>query len=220
MNKYQKALNLFTGYDQYREWAQEPHTQGEYVYASEGHVAIQIEKRLLEYDYSEIERPNFSSVFQVRQKMDEVMAFKDLMEVYKSIPYTTLEKCDACDGKGEVEYKFEYDCTTYTRSGEYPICGGQGMVEFRIPKKDFRYSVLLVDSYSAIKQCYFEVLVSAMHTLGADSVCLAGWNGSAFLFEVCEGVRILISAYVEDKCKTFVVKYKKEERHGGKNDPD
>ena len=211
MNKYQKALNLFTGYDQYREWAQEPHTQGEYVYASEGHVAIQIEKRLLEYDYSEIERPNFSSVFQVRQKIDEVMTFKDLLRAYNSIPCTTLEKCDACDGKGKVDYEFEYDCTTYTQSGECPICGGQGTVESRIPKKDFRYSVLLVDSYSAIKQCYFEVLVSAMQTLEVDSVRLAGWNDSAILFEVCEGVNILIASYLGDDYKEFVVKYKKKD---------
>ena len=211
MNKYEKALRLFTGYDQYREWTQEPHAQEEYVYASEAHVAIQIEKRLLEYDYPELEKPNFASVFQVKKDLDMVMTLKGMSAVYDSIPYTTMERCEACGGKGVVDYEFEYDCTTYTQSGECPVCGGEGVVESHVRKRDFRYSVILLDSYEAMKQKYFGILISAMKTLEIDSIRLVGWNGCAFIFEACDGVRIVISAYIEDKWKEHVVKFKEEQ---------
>ena len=210
MNKYQKALGLFTGYDQYRAWVAAPHTQRGYVYASETHIAIQVKKSLLEYDYPELEKPDFSRVFHIKRALDIVMTLKDMSATYDSIPYVTTEVCNACGGRGVVDYVFEYDYNTYTQSGDCPVCDGEGLVESHIKKKDFRYSVILLDSCEAMKQKYFGILIAVMKALEIEAIRLVGSNDCGLIFEADDDIKIAISTYIEDKWKEHVVMFKEE----------
>ena len=208
MNKYEKTLKLFTGYDQYREWTQEPHLQNGYIYASDTRIAIQIDKQLVEYDYPELEKPDLATPFKVNKELDMQMTIEDMENVYDRVPYTTIERCEACEGRGVVDFEFEYGGRTYLKSDECPVCCGEGVVSSINSKRDFRYSILVHDSCLPIKQKYFGILMSAMKALEVDTIRLAGCSACVCLFDVCEGVKIAVGVYRDEPDSEYVLKYK------------
>ena len=211
MNKYQMALGLFIDFYDPREWASSPHEQGDYVYASEGHIAIQIKKELVGAEYMPVEKPNFLNVFNKDRNRDETLTLAAMEKTYESIPMVDEERCRACDGCGKVEFEFEWEEETYTETRTCPVCGGTGYVESSEFRKDDRYMVKISKDCTHVKQEYFGIIVGAMRTLGLDSIRLVTFDSYAYIFETGEGVKFAVGSYVPGD-NNIVIEHKEDSR--------
>lgn len=214
MNKYDKALSLFTERNlSPKEYTYSPFSQGEYIYATDRMVAIRIPSGKTEEAYENRERPVAGIPFNKERNADELFTFKELKELYDSVPEVYFKRCEACWGDGRVDFEFEFDGSIYTSRGDCPVCFGTGSIRTEDERKDFRCGVKFMEDSFPINNRYLGILLSAMSVLGIDSVRLVRQDFYTCAFLLGEGVEVTIMGYHpaagnEDNC----VCYKKKEK--------
>lgn len=132
-NYTSKQLNevfaLFCGKEEYRPVMHKPFEVDGFVYATDAHVLVRIIKDRYKLKLDNPHKPlnlskiSFDFVSSEKLKLnkkdfDKLKTKDELKEV------GNIEKCDSCDGFGEVEWEFE----SYTRDFDCPVCDGEGKI--------------------------------------------------------------------------------------------
>lgn len=210
MSKYDKALNLFTGYDSFRDFVNAPFRQGRYVYATDSICMIRIDAEYLEMEYNSIDKPNCGYSFNKKPNQPSTHSFslEGLKSMYDRIPDVEFEECEACDGTGKVDFEFEYDCEFYYKRADCPICYGEGYVQVSEPEKDFRYGIKFADGSSPVRQKYLLRLIEALRTLDLDRAFLVYADDTTFMFELEQGIDVMMMGYLPYiKNEEFFISY-------------
>jgi hypothetical protein len=133
MKKEKELLELFCS-EQYREWTKHPFQHGDYVYASNGSVAIRIPKSVCEGEYPEEEhsvtfKGEECSHFFRASVLNEMLALCPKTPEYKIVGENI--KCPECDGEGVVEWERwgrsdKYRAERWEQEFDCPVCRGTG----------------------------------------------------------------------------------------------
>lgn len=127
MKNETKILNLFVGNDKYRPALNQAFMQGGMVCATDAITLITIPISLIGFNYPDQDKPDVSSVLNIREECHEIIELSRLKELYNDVPMINeTYKCEACDGTKMVDYEFYFDGTTYTEEKECPVCHGEG----------------------------------------------------------------------------------------------
>lgn len=127
MKNETKILNLFVGNDKYRPALNQAFKQGDMVCATDAITLVAIPISLIGFNYPDQDKPDVSSVLDIRKECHEIIELSWLKELYNDIPMINKTyKCEACDGTGMVDYEFYFDGTIYTEEEECPVCRGEG----------------------------------------------------------------------------------------------
>lgn len=127
MKNETKILNLFVGNDKYRPVLNQAFKQGDMVCATDAITLITIPISLIGFNYPDQDKPDVSSVLNIRKECHEIIELSWLKELYNDVPMINeTYKCEACDGTGMVDYEFYFNGMTYTEEKECPICHGEG----------------------------------------------------------------------------------------------
>lgn len=196
MNNYDCALNLFTDVSIGAHYTGRPFRQGSYIYATDRISMIRVKSDLTNEEYNEIKSPNSEQVFRRESNRNKVYTLDGLKALFALIPEVGFEECDACDGRGRVDFEFEYDGDTYYKSGDCPICEGSGQKELLIKEKDFRYGVMFEPDSYPIKQKYLEILYNTMNTLGINSALLVYSDSIFYKFQLSKDIDIMFCGYI------------------------
>lgn len=127
MKNETKILNLFVGNDKYRPALNQAFKQGDMVCATDAITLITIPISLIGFNYPDQDKPDVSSVLNIREECHEIIELSWLKKLYNNVPMINeTYKCQACDGTGMVDYEFYFDGTTYTEEEECPVCRREG----------------------------------------------------------------------------------------------
>ena len=127
MKNETKILNLFVGNDKYRPALNQAFKQGDMVCATDAITLITIPISLIGLRYPYQDKPDVSSVLNIRKECHEIIELSWLKELYDDVPMINeTYKCDACAGTGMVDYEFCFDDIIYTEEEECPVCRGNG----------------------------------------------------------------------------------------------
>lgn len=127
MKNETKILNLFVGNDKYRPVLNQAFKQGDMVCATDAITLITIPISLIGFNYPDQDKPDVSSVLNIRKECHEIIELSWLKELYHNVPIINeTYKCEACAGTGMVDYEFYFNGTTYTEEEECPVCRGEG----------------------------------------------------------------------------------------------
>lgn len=127
MKNETKILNLFVGNDKYRPALNQAFKQGDMVCATDAITLITIPISLIGFNYPDQDKPDVSSVLNIRKECHEIIELSWLKELYHNVPIINeTYKCEACAGTGMVDYEFYFNGTTYTEEEECPVCRGEG----------------------------------------------------------------------------------------------
>lgn len=127
MKNETKILNLFVGNDKYRPALNQAFKQGDMVCATDAITLITIPISLIGLRYPYQDKPDVSSVLNIRKECHKIIELSWLKELYHNVPIINeTYKCEACAGTGMVDYEFYFNGTTYTGEEECPVCRGEG----------------------------------------------------------------------------------------------
>lgn len=127
MKNETKILNLFVGNDKYRPALNQAFKQGDMVCATDAITLITIPISLIGLRYPYQDKPDVSSVLNIRKECHEIIELSWLKELYDDVPMINeTYKCEACAGTGMVDYEFCFDDIIYTEEEECPVCRGNG----------------------------------------------------------------------------------------------
>jgi len=127
MKNETKILNLFVGNDKYRPALNQAFKQGDMVCATDAITLITIPISLIGLRYPYQDKPDVSSVLNIRKECHKIIELSWLKELYHNVPIINeTYKCEACAGTGMVDYEFYFNGTTYTEEEECPVCRGEG----------------------------------------------------------------------------------------------
>lgn len=139
-------LKKFYSDDDTRERLKNPHSRGEYTYATNGHILIRVPRRS---DVPENDQaPNCEGLFNEAEKREYVWA-----PIPPDVPPVVREiiDCDMCDGKGREYFDDEgryKTCDECSGSGKLESVKTVG-VEFKLGEKtiflDNRYVLLIAE---------------------------------------------------------------------------
>jgi hypothetical protein len=132
--KFDYLLTIFFSNDKLRKALMHPIPAENYVYATDAHSAIKIQKKLLVFSYNQIENaPDVESVISPVYSEKEItfnaIHVQDLTHILSQsrIGYTK-QMCEVCDGDGTVvcsSCSNEHDCKSCSGSGVsncvYPV---------------------------------------------------------------------------------------------------
>ena len=194
MNNYDKLLRYFADQSSFHDYAQEPFIQGEYVYATDGKICIQIRKDLPSDEFEIRDKPNTLNLFTKEKNQDRIITLEMLKRAMDSIPKANFEKCPACDGTGKVDFEFEFSCKTYTTREECPACGGSGDQHSFSPIPNYKYCVCLIPGENSVKQTYVHQLMWCMFSLEVKSIRVVYYDGYMYTLEISDGVQVAIGA--------------------------
>ena len=195
MNNYDKLLRYFADPSSFHDYAQEPFTQGEHVYATDGKSCIQIRKDLPSDEFEIRDKPNTIDLFTKEKNQDRIITLEMLKRAMNSIPKVNFEKCPACDGTGKVDFEFEFSCKTYTTREECPVCGGSKQRQTYTPIPDYRYSVCLIPEQGPVFQMHIHQLMWCMTLLEVKSIRMVYFDRFVYLFEVADGVQVVVGTF-------------------------
>lgn len=172
MKNETKILNLFVGNDKYRPALNQAFKQGDMVCATDAITLITIPISLIGFNYPDQDKPDVSSVLNIRKECHEIIDLYWLRKLYQDVPMIKeTYKCEACDGTGEVDYEFYFDGTTYTEEEECPVCYGKGHLgETGEMVKDLKYNVDIHGNLFKAK--YVLKMITLMEYLGITSCTL------------------------------------------------
>ena len=211
-NKYHELLKIFTGGNDIREWMRTPFLVGDKVCATDGKCIIAVPKFTDEFkDRTEKTKgvyplwSNCNTRIEL-SKLRDAIANVPLLDCYDENETT----CGACSGEGEVEFEFDYNCQSYYRDIECPVCEGQGIgyEKSKMPngKKEMDLSGIIV-----IGKCSFLVsrileLIKVIETLELTDVFLINQTepNKANLFKLSD-VELLISTCIADDAKICAI---------------
>lgn len=206
---YDQVFQLFISNDELRPLMCHPYKQGGKYYATDAHsmIILPIEKANL--DYPEQDKPISDAVVpkettcNIEIKISDLEA-KLIPEIIDEIIEEEKEdKCEECDGDGEVE--FEYDATSknkwqsFTMEADCPICEGAGTITEtikkptgkKIPNPAKKYKMFEVGfMYEQLKR-----LIDACNLLGVETITKTyGTPTNANIFKCGDAVILIMPA--------------------------
>lgn len=196
MNVYDTIVRIWAEYDDLREWTRHPNYQDGFVYGTDTKGIVRVHHSKTEEVYEGQERlPRLSSPYEqlyFERNLDKKLHLGKLEKLYNDIPMVNIERCDACDGVGKVDYTFEYDDVFYDERLDCPVCGGYGYVDSSQSRRDFRCAVILKEGCGAFNHKYLYRLIQTMKTLECDTVSLIYAPGDRYAFEFKDGIQVII----------------------------
>lgn len=178
MKNESEILCLYIDENADREIIKHPFTQDGYVYATDSHILIRVNKNIVEGEYQQQEKPGCSHLF-INTRKELVINIELLEKLLSNIERVEEEKtvgedivCDECRGEGQVlwEYKrFEeyFDC---------PKCDGSG---HSIESKNVPTGKMIPDPDALIELGgktfsvkYISILIKTMELLGIYTVIM------------------------------------------------
>lgn len=193
MKNETKILNLFVGNDKYRPALNQAFKQGDMVCATDAITLITIPISLIGFNYPDQDKPDVSSVLNIRKECHEIIELSWLKELYHNVPMINKTyKCEACDGTGLVDYEFYFDGTTYTEEEYCPICRGNGHLgETGEMIKDPQYSIYIHGN--PFKSGRVLKMINLMELLGITScVLVSNPSSEPNLFRFENGINVIL----------------------------
>jgi hypothetical protein len=126
-----EALAMFIEPTHPKEYAQKPHIEGDYVFATDGFGMVWIEKSKVQKDFGSLEKPHYSSVipnYNTESIIINVAKLRKFITMHTKLVDETvdvLHKCPTCDGIGrtpvEDEPLIDEDCCDCEGVGKIDI---------------------------------------------------------------------------------------------------
>lgn len=128
-----EALAMFTEPTHPKEYAQKPHIEGDYIFASDGFGMVWIDKSKVQKDFESLDKPHYSSVIPNYNTESIII---NVAKLRKFITHHTklideivdvLHGCPTCDGIGRQKSdgpEFDEDCWE---------CDGVGKIDIEKP---------------------------------------------------------------------------------------
>lgn len=195
---YQQVLQLITSKDR-TDWMKEPFLVGDKAVSTNGWVLVSVPKFNDEYqDKSE----KTKTVYPIEYNCEKQITLSEFKEAISKAPLVdcfdeTEQKCDACYGKGEVEYEFSYGRKDYTIDHECPVCEGEGTIyktsEKPNGKKQIDYSKFIIVGNSTFNIARLEDVVKVAELVKSENITIVfqGKPTQATLFKI-QDVEMLV----------------------------
>lgn len=188
--QWRKLLRYFVADEEtMRPVMRTPFEQNGYVCASDTRVLIRVAKKYITDDYTTDKKtPDVADVIPPSKPLFAI-GIENLRAAFvqRGINYDDLKiPCYHCDDESEVEWEFtDSDGDKHTMWAECPCCGGSGS----IPNGTNHYLEIGECTISA----YFMLLLyRTMVELGIDKVNVSKGNRQQFLFEIADGIDVLV----------------------------
>ena len=106
------------------------------------------------------------------------------------------EKCNACDGYGEVDAPFEYKNKNYTLTGDCPVCNGEGTWDIKTaqPKEIVGEGEYIKIGISYFMACQLDRILKACDIIGCNELTITHQTEESKLsiFDLTNGVEVLL----------------------------
>jgi hypothetical protein len=201
---YQQVLQMFTSKDR-NNWMKEPFLVGDKAASTNGWVLIAVPNSNYQYeDNSE----KTKTVYPIDCNCEKNISLAQLKDAISKAPLIdcfdeTEQKCSACYGEGEVEYKFSYGIKDYTIDHECPVCEGVVYKTSEIPngKKEIDYTKFIIIGNSTFNIARVENIVEVAELLQAENITLVfqNRNTQASLFKVKDAEMIVMPCSTVDE---------------------
>lgn len=205
-DQWRSLLYKFTSDEDFRPGLQKPFEQDGYIFATETHVVLRVDKNLIPISNDDYTPKNrVPTVAKVMPAPDPTftISLKEIQSclVALGLNYDRLTKnCPECGGSGDVDWYYtDRDGDTHTKIDECPYCGGSGDIH----NGNDRYCTI---GDKAILAYYLILTHCVMVNLGIETLkCTLG--NRSILLNLADGVDILVSAVpIPQSKKTFPIK--------------
>lgn len=213
IEKYESMLKKCTGKD--TDWFKTPFFVGERAVSTDKFSLISVPKFNDVYkDMTE----KTKGIYPLQHNCNKEILLSELKDAISKVPLIDCfdkitTKCDACYGKGEVDYEFSYGVKDYTIEHECPVCEGEGTVdkinELPPGKKQYDYSkgIKIGNSIFHIERIEFLILVA--ETLSSEIIYIVRQDTKTRpnLFSIKEAEVLLMPmiSNEEDVCANIII---------------
>ena len=213
-----RTLEIFCKPDSYAKYAQSPFINGDYVLATDAHIAVYVNKEMvdgveklktLEKDYiGVLKQVDGTQVYNTKIKLES------LLDALKQIKLDDNDShfCPDCKGKGVVDFEYVdvQHYHTHIITDTCPMCNGAG------DNKNYEYSDVLgmwfdkTDNGIRIKDCkfnpiYIDKLIQLMRDCDVDEcIFVCGNPSKSCHFNIMEGVNVVIMPFVGDDASVII----------------
>lgn len=232
--QWEELLREFCDIDgvEWREWMTHPFVNtahGDDVWATDGHAALMVDARLIpgKVKYDRLEKPLTTwaddrravatfTIDALRQTIDRCPK-QEIMEVDEE-----EKECPECGGSGKVEWEYTAshgDQHWYEAEFDCPVCNGEGILEEEHSHGTGQYeptdtaAIFIIDHYYRAYE--FDRIILAAETLGIDTITITHTpepNATeGIIFQLCEGVAILLMPFLSDEDSVRLEVTEKEE---------
>ena len=195
----QKLFNLFVSNDDFRTEMQTPFKQGNYYIATDAHSMVYAECDKIELECEERLKPDALHITKselhepIKVDINLIGSFindkhKEMNEIIEKVG-----TCPACNGRREVEWKFEYKYEDFEMDYECPVCEGSGesMQEIETDKIVVDHSTIYEIFDSKFSYTLLERLVNSCRIIGEPCYKIRGIKSQSFHFK-CGGFTIVL----------------------------
>lgn len=206
MNVYDEILRSCTCSNEYHPEYRYPFSQGDYAVATNGTVIVFIKSGKAEEGYNYSEKPDSIRFLEKEVNCNVSITREQLLSLYNRYPTTTTVDCEACDGKGTVDFTFEFDNKEYTVEDSCPICAGCGTVElpFRRRIKDKRYITRIGDLYFSLKS--IEKLIHILSKIDTKEIAICSVHDMIATFIIDNDIMFVTGTIIcDEENKEFVI---------------
>lgn len=198
-NKYLSVLNHFVAKESLRYWMREPFNAKGKSMATNGYclVATPVCDTFINLE------EKIDDIYPMVQNRSKSIKVSELKEKLASFPMVDCyveeeEECEACGGKGYVDFIFEYGGKTYKLEEDCPICKGEGKKKEFIQNgsKTFDFNKVFQIGKNFFLPERVRDLIFVAETVGVDEIILANQttNEKPSLFLIGEVELIITSA--------------------------
>lgn len=164
MENESKIFDMYVGCDKIRPVFNTPFAQGEYVYASDGHILIRVMRCATNGSYNHSDKPGCSILFiETReelpitiQQLEKLISGVEKVEETKTVGEDI--ECKECEGFGVVEWEYE----EWTKDFDCPACDGSG---YSSESKKVPTGRMIPDPYAVIKLGCKTFMAEYIHTI-------------------------------------------------------
>lgn len=199
MSKYKSILDKFADKENSREWATKPFQVEDKTCATDFHVMIAVPK----FGSYEDMTTKTKGIYPLSHNCEHAISVQELKDAMAKFPkYSELEEteCEACEGNGEVYYKFRYEGHTHDLEGDCPICNGNGYIKGDpTGNKIFKIGYYFKIGNSLFTPMVVEKLLFAAETLKQETIVIVyqAQANRASLFAISDA-EILLMPSVSD----------------------
>ena len=196
-SEWHRLLNMYVADEEsMRPGLMKPFEQDGYVCSTDTHTLIRVDKKYITDDYTtQLQVPTVSKVI---PKPNPTFAITDdgLRKAFSilGINYdTTTVDCPECDDECEVEWEYtDRDGDKHTMWGECPCCNGTG----KVPNGADKYCGI---GDNTICSYFMLLLYHVMLSLGVKKVKGTFGNRGQILFQIGDGIDVVVMSYILDK---------------------
>lgn len=176
-NVYLQILNRFKAKDDMRMWMSESFNVGEKTVSTNGYILVATP---LQEGFDDKSNKT-TGVYPVDIIMDKKISTIELKEKLKDFPKVDCfdeeeEKCDACEGFGEVDFVFSHGSKDYEIEEECPVCEGSGIINSLSKKpngkKELDYNKFFGIAKSVFNLARVEELLEVAEILKSNEITL------------------------------------------------